>query len=196
VGRDDGKQGGEFCPVFYREDRFEMLEKQTRWLSETPQVPGSKSWDTSITRLVTMIRFRDRQSDKKFWIFNTHFDHRGSEARENSAQLVRKWIAQFSGDLPVAVTGDFNCTPSSQPYSILTDQQGESRLIDSHQVSDSPPTGPDSTWCGFREVVPGRRIDFIFVTPGMDVLRHQTIDKQFNGRFPSDHLPVVAELEF
>jgi endonuclease/exonuclease/phosphatase family metal-dependent hydrolase len=194
VGRDDGEQAGEYCPIFYRRDRFELLDSQTRWLSETPRVPGSKSWDAAITRLVTIGRFRETKHDVEFRVMNTHFDHVGATARKKSAELIRQHVEQGDHEVPVIVTGDFNCTPSERPYQILTARDAAVRLLDSREVSQHAPEGPDSTWCGFREVVPGRRIDFIFVTPAVEVLRHRTLDDQIGGRFPSDHLPVVARL--
>ncbi len=197
VGRNDGKQGGEFCPIFYRRDRFDVLSKETHWLSETPDVPGSKGWDTAITRLVTIMRFRDRQSRAEFYMLNTHLDHIGKLARENGAKLIKKYLGELDAQLPAVVTGDFNSLPKSQPYQnmITTDQQHPaSNLVDSRTIAQQPPVGPDSTWDGFREVAPERRIDFIFVRPGMIVRQHRTLDKRVDGRFPSDHLPVVADV--
>lgn len=196
VGRDDGKEGGEFCPVFYRDNRYELLEKKTLWLSETPEVPGSKGWDTAITRLVTMVRFKDLESDVKFWVLNTHFDHRGRAARENSARLIRQHFGRLAKQQPVIVTGDFNCLPDGKPYAVMTAAEPGAKLIDSRTVAKRAPLGPDSTWNGFQAIAPGRRIDFIFVTPAIEVRQHRTIGDQVKGRFPSDHLPVVVDLVF
>lgn len=196
VGREDGKQRGEFCPVFYKKSRYALLQKRTMWLSETPEVPGSKGWDTAITRLVTIIQFRDLESGVRFWMLNTHFDHRGPVARENSARLIRREFGQLAAQSPVIVTGDFNCTPDAKPYKIMTADEPGTKLIDSRSVSARAAEGPDSTWCGFQEVTPGRRIDFIFVTSQVKVERHRTLDHQVDGRFPSDHLPVVVDLVF
>lgn len=201
VGRDDGARCGEFCPIFYRRDRYELLEKQTWWLSETPDVPGSKSWDAAITRLVTSVRLRDRERGKDLQVVNTHFDHIGAQAREASAQMIRQRLSQTGADVPLVVMGDLNCTPDQPPYLILTaGQEGKddtgASLVDSLTISREPPEGPDSTWNAFREIVPGQRIDFILVGPGVKVLRHRTLADQVEGRFPSDHLPVVADLLF
>ncbi|MFW6171162.1 MAG: endonuclease/exonuclease/phosphatase family protein [Planctomycetota bacterium] len=194
VGRDDGKQSGEFCPIFYRHDRYDLLDQKTLWLSETPDVAGSKSWDTAITRLVTLVQFSDKRTDTAFWVLNTHFDHIGVEARKNSARLIRESFGRLAPRQPVIVAGDFNCTPKAAPYAIMTAPEPGPKMIDSRTISQRSPTGPNSTWCGFREVKPGRRIDFIFVSPGIKVQRHRTIDEKTNGRFPSDHLPVVVDL--
>ncbi len=194
VGRDDGKDGGEFCPIFYRAERFDVLKKQTFWLSETPQVPGSKGWDTAITRLMTMVQFRHRSSGTSFWMINTHFDHRGPVARENSGRIIREHFNRLGKELPIVVTGDFNALPTSKPYQVMTGEGDGQALLDSRTICQQAPQGPDSTWCGFQQVIPGRRIDFIFVWPGMDVLSHRTLDDRVDERFPSDHLPVVVQL--
>jgi endonuclease/exonuclease/phosphatase family metal-dependent hydrolase len=197
VGRNDGKKAGEFCPVFYRHDRFELLKTETHWLSETPDIPGSKGWDTAITRLVTIVRFRDRRNDVEFCMLNTHLDHVGELARQNGAALVRTYVGELDGGLPVVVTGDFNCTPAQKPYQIMIaedDKQPDSNLVDTRSITQQSPLGPDSTWNGFREIVPERRIDFIFVRPGTIVKRHRTLADRVQDRFPSDHLPVVADL--
>lgn len=194
VGRDDGEKGGEFCPIFYRRDRYTLLDQKTRWLSEAPQVAGSKSWDAAITRLVTFVQLLDKKTNTTFWVLNTHFDHVGAQARKNSARLIRDFVIGLDQQQPAIVAGDFNCTPDSEPYEILTVAKPAPKLRDARTTSQQPPAGPDSTWCGFREVVPGRRIDFIFVNPEVKVHRHRTIDEKTDGRFPSDHLPVVAHL--
>jgi endonuclease/exonuclease/phosphatase family metal-dependent hydrolase len=199
VGRDDGDRQGEFCPVFYRRDRFELLERKSWWLSETPDVPGSKSWDAAITRLVTQVRLRDRQRGGEINILNTHFDHIGAAAREASARLIRQGVAGLDADTPLVVMGDLNCTPDQTPYQILTraDVGDDSApLADTLTLSRQEPEGPDSTWNAFRAVEPGRRIDFILVGPGVEVAGHRTLTDRINGRFPSDHLPVVADLIF
>jgi endonuclease/exonuclease/phosphatase family metal-dependent hydrolase len=197
VGRDDGKNNGEFSPVLFRRDRFEIVSGETFWLSETPDVPGSRSWDSAITRIVTVVRFRDRATGREFYFLNTHFDHKGAVARSKSAAMIRDKLMQLDAALPIIVTGDFNCTPDQEPYRIMIDTEGaDSRtpLFDTHSQSESKPSGPNSTWNGFRAIVPGRRIDFIFIGPGAKVTEHQTLDMQPEGRFPSDHLPVVADL--
>lgn len=190
VGRDDGKTEGEFTPIFYRDDRFELVEDDTFWLSETPAVPGSKSWDTAITRIATWGIFRDRRTGARFVLLNTHFDHVGTEARLESARLIVDRIAGF--ELPTIVTGDFNTTPETGPYRLLTSERGG--LKDAFSVSQSPHHGPTSTWNGFEAVQPGRRIDFVFVGDGMSVVRHGILSETVDGRFPSDHLPVLAEI--
>lgn len=190
VGRDDGQDEGEFTPIFYRVDRFELEDHDTFWLSETPDVPGSKSWDTAITRIATWGIFRDLRTNERFLLLNTHFDHIGTEARTESARLIVERLAEF--DLPTIVTGDFNTTPETEPYRMLTD--AHIGLRDAFSVSQFPHHGPATTWNGFEEITPNRRIDFIFVDDDVHVIRHGILSETMDGRFPSDHLPVLAEV--
>lgn len=200
VGREDGKEQGEFVPIFYRKDRFELLDKSVFWLSETPAKPGSRGWDATIPRATTWLKLKDRRTGGVLFAFNTHFDHWGAKARDESAKLLLAKIEKIAGSSPAVLTGDFNCTPSSRPYRILTtgtdqpDERGEFSLTDARSVSESEPAGPDSTWNGFREITPGLRIDFVFLWGPWRVASHRILDDRHDGRFASDHLPVVAQL--
>ena len=197
VGRDDGKAAGELSPVFFRRDRFELLEKSTFWLSPTPDEPGSKGWDAALPRIASWLKLKDRQSGSVFFVVNTHFDHKGEKARTESAGLiVGKLQKEFSGH-PVLLTGDFNTTPGTPPYQTLVhvDSTGEAAFLDTFQHSVYEPEGPNSTWNGFKEIVPDQRIDFIFTRGSKMVLNLRILTDQRDGRFPSDHLPVVSEIE-
>ncbi|MEX0716879.1 MAG: endonuclease/exonuclease/phosphatase family protein [Planctomycetaceae bacterium] len=199
VGREDGKKAGEFCAVFYRKDRLERIEAGEFWLSETPEKIASKSWDAAIERIVTRIVFRDERTGRKFVFFNTHFDHEGAQARAESAKLILKRVRAEEKGTPVVVVGDFNTTPESAPYRVLTrGNEGDAAeapvLRDARGISKKPPQGPDSTWNAFRAIEPGRRIDFILVSKPVECLSHRILDEQRDGRFASDHLPVLAEL--
>ncbi len=185
----------EFSAILYKKDRLERLDGATFWLSETPEIPGSKSWDAAITRIVTWAKFRDKQSGKEFFHFNTHFDHVGAKAREESAKLILTRIAAIAGDAPVVLTGDFNCEPTDTPYLIITDKKDRRHLQDALFISKMPHHGPLSTWSGFSfPGVPGRRIDYIFVNDQISVLKHGILAESWSGRFPSDHLPVLAKM--
>lgn len=192
VGRSDGATAGEYTPIFYRADRFELLEQDTFWLSETPEDPGSKSWDAAIERIATWGLFRDRTTDRRFILLNTHFDHVGREARAESARLIVDRLASIEPGLPRIVTGDFNTTEETDAYQVLT--ADESGLRDALRATEQPHYGPTSTWNGFSSIVPDRRIDFIFVGEDVTVRRHGILSDQLDGRFPSDHLPVLAEV--
>ena len=114
VGRHDGKQGGEYSPVFFLKDKFEVLEKGNFWLSETPDVPGSKGWDAALERIASYAKLKDKQTGKVFMAVNTHFDHVGVTARRESAKLIMKKIQEIVGDQPAVVTGDFNVTEDDE----------------------------------------------------------------------------------
>jgi len=199
LGRDDGKKAGEFMAVFYRKERFSPLEKSTFWLSETPDQPGL-GWDAACNRTVTQIHFTDKLTQKEFYLFNTHFDHMGETARLESARLLRREVNQITNEMPVIVCGDFNATPETGIYKILTADQGPEtvRLFDSEFISLLPHHGPHGTFTGFdlgclNKPIP--QIDFIFVNEKIKVLSHGTLSDNIDGFFPSDHFPVLAELQ-
>ena len=191
VGRNDGKNSGEFSPIFYRRDRFQLLDSGEFWLSENPDQIGSKSWDAALPRIATWVKFRDRESKQEFIHLNTHFDHRGEVARTRSAELILDQLKILSGNMPVVVTGDFNVPPESAAYVTMT-----SMLVDSKLESVSEPHGPEGTFGGFTVKVDdtGDRIDYVFVAEGTKVLRYAALSDQWDGRYPSDHLPVLAEI--
>jgi endonuclease/exonuclease/phosphatase family metal-dependent hydrolase len=198
VGRADGRAGGEFSAILYRQDRLELLDSGTFWLSPTPEVAGSKGWDTAIERIVTWARFRDRRTGCRHLHLNTHFDHVGEQARQESARLIRRRITALADGLPVIVTGDLNADPASEPYRILTRDiiaDATSPLRDAMVASRDGHYGPTSTWTAFRAIEPGRRIDYVLVSPQVRVLTHAILPDSWDNRFPSDHLPVLAAVE-
>jgi endonuclease/exonuclease/phosphatase family metal-dependent hydrolase len=192
VGREDGRQKGEFSAIYFRKSRFKLLDSGTFWLSLEPQTPGSKSWDAAITRICSWVKLRDQDTKKVFYHFNTHFDHRGTVAREKSAQLILQQIQAIAGTAPVVLTGDLNVPPSSPAYQTLV---GNSGFQDARAISQHPPYGPEGTFSGFRVNRPlGQRIDYILVNKPVRVRQHAVLTDQQGGYYPSDHLPVVAEL--
>jgi endonuclease/exonuclease/phosphatase family metal-dependent hydrolase len=197
VGRADGRAGGEFSAILYRSDRLELLDSGTFWLSPTPEVAGSKGWDTAIERIATWARFRDRRTGCRHLHLNTHFDHVGEQARQESARLIRRRTAGLADGIPVVVTGDLNADPASEPYRILTrDTIGATPPFrDALVASRDGHYGPTSTWTAFRAIEPGRRIDYVLVSPQVRVFQHAILPDSWDGRFPSDHLPVLAALE-
>jgi endonuclease/exonuclease/phosphatase family metal-dependent hydrolase len=190
VGRDDGFEKGEYCAIFYRKSRFEVMEQETFWLSETPQKP-SKGWDAAIVRICTWLKIKDLQSNSVLYVFNTHFDHMGQVAREKSAELILKKINEMNKEnLPVILCGDFNATDTEKPYEVVTRQ-----LKDTRKISQIAPFGPFATFNNFRlDEVPTERIDYIFVNEKIGVLRHAVLTVSKNNRYPSDHFPVFTEL--
>ncbi len=189
--RADGKRRGERCPIFYLKARFALLSHSTFWLSETPDVAGSISWGSACKRIVSWGKFKDLESGKVFYLFNTHFDHQSSLARKKSAELILEKIKQIAGTAPVIITGDFNCEEGSKPYQIITE-----RFLDARKITLSPPQGPEGTSWSFIPYSPAtRRIDFIFVCPSIKVLEYRAIDDTYaKVRRYSDHLPVLAKI--
>jgi endonuclease/exonuclease/phosphatase family metal-dependent hydrolase len=182
---------GERCPIFYRRDRFDLLEQGTFWLSETPDVPGSRSWDAAFPRIVTWGKFRHKDSGAVFFLFNTHFDHMGKTAREMSAKILTERAAKIAGSDPVIVTGDFNTTPDSVPYQTMV-----AAFRDARAVSATAPEGPEATSRDFdRDSTPKSRIDYIFISDSISVSAYSTLDDTYgSGRRPSDHMPVLASV--
>ena len=200
AGRDDGREAGEMAAIFYRTDRFEKLDGGHFWLSETPGVPGSKSWDSALPRVASWAKLRDKTATGGpggvLWFFNTHFDHRGERARLESAKLLRKKIAAIAGDGPVILTGDFNAAPGSDPYRALFETPGAPRLVDTYRVHHPADPGEAAgTFSGFLAANRGGpRIDWIAASPGWTV-ESAAIDRTHrDGRTPSDHFPVTAVL--
>lgn len=198
VGRDDGKKKGEYSAIFYKKEKFELLSQNTFWLSETPDVPGSKSWDAAITRIVTYALFKDKATGKRFLYANTHFDHIGEEARKNSAELIKIYLAGFlqgasygnkDSQLAVIVSGDFNSEPTDAPY--LTMTNGEHfRLLDSR-----PANNLIGTFCGFElNKIACKTIDYVFHSEEWNSSGYQVISDNDGQFYPSDHLPVQVTI--
>jgi endonuclease/exonuclease/phosphatase family metal-dependent hydrolase len=175
---------------FYRKDRFEILEDTTIWLSDTPEVP-SIGWDAAYKRIITWAEVKDRNTGKIFYFFNTHFDHKGDIAKLESANLLNKKIVEITGETPAVVTGDLNFTPASKGYAILT----KNNLVDAQKAAEVDNSGLNVTFNGFQEQLEeGNKIDYIFIKNDIEVIKHQIIYDTINGRFPSDHMPVIAEI--
>lgn len=200
VGRNAEHDQGEGTPVFYRRDRFDLHDRGTFWLSQTPEVAGSRGWDAALPRVASWLRLRERRSDREFLIVNTHFDHMGREARLESARLITRQIADLAhsnaSPLPVILTGDFNCRPDDAPYAAIVKPADASlALLDAQHVSRAPHTGGDSTSNAFKAINPGAKIDYIFVRGPVTVRSHRIDDPRVSGRFVSDHQPIVAVVE-
>ena len=187
--------GGEYASIFYRKGRFQLLDKNTFWLSKTPE-KMSKGWDAALNRVASWGKFKDKQTGKIFFLLNTHFDHRGQKARRKSAELMLTQAEKINPEkLPMVITGDFNMTETSEPYRIMTDPKNELRFTDLYLHTNLPAHGPSSTWSGFQfPGVQDRRIDYIFSRYQVATLKLGILSDSWSGRFPSDHLPVIAEV--
>lgn len=194
-GRDDGKEKGEYSAIFYDTTRLQVLQTKMFWLSETPEVPGSKSWDAAITRIVTWAKFKDRKTKKIFFAFNTHFDHMGKVARRESAKIVLHKAKEIAGNIPLIFTGDFNSQPADEPIQIIINKTNPLHLIDTKEISQTPHYGPTGTFNAFgSKEINDQPIDYIFIKGKWKVLKHATISQTWEGRFASDHFAVLARV--
>ncbi|REC46347.1 endonuclease/exonuclease/phosphatase [Chryseobacterium pennipullorum] len=190
VGRDDGKDKGEYSAIFYDVNRLEVIRSGTFWLSETPEKP-SKGWDAALNRICTYALFKDKKTKKEFMAMNLHFDHIGNVARVKSSELILKKIKELNpGNLPVTLSGDFNLTDDTEPVKILSQH-----LKDTFYHSGTKHYGPIGTFTAFNvNEVPKERIDYIF-TKGFKINSHRHInDRRENLLYPSDHFPVLVSL--
>lgn len=196
VGREDGKVAGEYNPIFFLKSRLRVLAQATFWLSETPETPGSRGWDAACNRIVTWARFEDQLNKQTFFFFNTHFDHVGEVARLKSAELLLRKIVEIAGAEPVVLTGDFDCTTDDATYHELVMGDGKTPgLVDTLRLSKTGHYGGTQSFNGFNiELDPGNTIDFIFVRNVKAVLRHGILAEIWDGKFASDHYPVMAEI--
>lgn len=190
VSRDGPGAAGEHTPVFWRESRFELLDSDTFWLSETPGI-ASRGWDALLPRICTWVKLRDKRTDKIVHFWNTHFDHRGVVARRQSSEfLLARLLPLLQSDEPVILLGDFNSTPETEAYATLA-----GGLKDTLTLSATPPYGPVGTTNGFNyNGTFLNRIDYIFVSKRVKVLSHGTLTDSYAHRFPSDHFPVVTRI--
>lgn len=194
VGRDDGKTKGEYSAVYYRKDKFTALDSGTFWLSENPDSIGKMGWDAACPRVATWAKLQDKETGKIFMAVNTHFDHVGVVARNQSALLIISKIKEIVGDRPAVLTGDFNVTDKSDAYATIT--TNEFVLKDAHKIAEKT-AGVSYSYHGFTHVPVEKRdkIDFIFVTPLIRVL-HSEVTPEIPEALLSDHNPNWADLEF
>ena len=192
LGRDGGSRG-EFMAVFYRTTRLEPLAFDHFWLSDTPEVIGSKTWGPKLARMVTWVKFRDRQTKQEFFFVNTHFDHQVQVAREKSAQLVRERVAAFDPKLPVLLVGDFNAAAgSNKAYAMLTEDKF---FTDTWTTARERVNEGIGSFNGFKALQKGGpRIDWILSRGDVAADHVEILTFSRDGQFPSDHCPVVAKL--
>lgn len=220
VGRDDGKLAGEFAPIIFLKERFETINQGVFWLSQTPFIPGSMGWDAACTRITTWAEFTDKLTGEIFFFFNTHFDHVGAQAMRESSCLLQDMIEKIAEEKPVIVTGDFNNTEDSEAYRILTgkysiEAASNKSLRDSKYACSREHHGPSITFHDFEAAEylyyiskmdsyknnelymrKFQNIDYVFIKNNFHVLSHGTLADNWDGRYPSDHMPVVADLKY
>jgi endonuclease/exonuclease/phosphatase family metal-dependent hydrolase len=189
VGRDDGQQAGEHSAIFYRTDRFELLDSGDFWLSETPDEP-SYGWEAKHRRICSWAKFNDQLTGKTFFVFNAHFDHQAVEARRQSGILVVEKMKEIAGDAPILFLGDLNSTPDTEQIITI-----KTFLKDAYEVSEMPAYGPVGTFNSFDFHAPmERRIDYIFVSGHFSVQKYGVLTDSYDQKYPSDHQPVVAKV--
>jgi endonuclease/exonuclease/phosphatase family metal-dependent hydrolase len=195
VGRDDGKEAGEYSAILYKSARWRAADTGTFWLSDTPNVPGSRTWGNEITRIATWARFVERKTGRELWLFNTHFDHRSQPSRQKSARLLASRIADRRTHAPVVLTGDFNAGERNPAILYLKNATDRSpvTLLDTFRVRH-PDAQAVGTGGGFEGRRDGPKIDYVFVEPDADVRQAGIIHDSRSGRYPSDHFPVYAEI--
>lgn len=189
-----GTRPGEFNPIGYRPDRFSLLSSDVKWLSEHPDDPGSVGWDAAFARVVTVGVLRETTTGARVGVLNTHFDHHGTEARVESARLLRNLIDTLEPTVAAVACGDFNADATSVPYAVMVSGGYMREVRDARDAADRNGHNPGTTRTTFDALLPNQHIDHVFVTPDLAVTSYSILtDTTTNGRYPSDHLPVVVE---
>ena len=202
VGRDDGAAKGEMAALFFKPERLDKLAAGSFWLSATPDVVGSRGWDAALPRIATWVKLADKadRSRAPILFLNTHFDHKGAEARRESALLIRRWLRTEGVGCRLVVTGDFNAGEGAPPYAALFGpaDDGPALVVDTFRVvvAARGAAGPEGTFTGFdARNTGGERIDWIGCSRGWRVVAAAIDRTERDGRTPSDHAPVTAVLE-
>ena len=183
VGRDDGKEAGEYCPIFFRTNRFTLVEYGNFSLSEQPETIGIKGWDASYNRVTTWAILQEKNNGQKFVYFNTHLDNDGKTARKEGVQLILDKIKE--------ITGDFNCTPGEEPLQTL-----EKGGMENAAKTAAVTYGPSWSFHDFGRLPVEERVllDYVFVTKGAKIDRYRVIQDKPENSYLSDHCPILVEL--
>ena len=193
VGRDDGKEKGEYSPIFYKKDRFKVLDKGTFWLSSTDTENPNKGWDAALPRICTWGIFEDLISGKQFILMNTHFDHKGKTARKESAKLMLTKAKELAKGLPLIICGDLNVNEKDEAYFTFAHSPS---IQDTYELAKIV-YEPNSTFNGWGKGIKEKgRIDHIFVSQPFTVLKYGILTDTYMGKYPSDHFPVAVQLEW
>lgn len=192
VGRDDGKSAGEHSSIFYKRDRFDLLDKGDFWLSQTPDRPGF-GWDSKFNRICSWVKLKDKKTKKIFFVFNAHYDHQGMVARVESSKLVLKKIKEIVGEMPVVFMGDLNGGRDTPWYISLAN----SSLLKDSFTQVERPYQLSGTFNGFNTQQVGKDvIDHIFVSKHFKPERWAVLTDTYFGKYPSDHFPVAVDVKF
>ena len=188
VGRSNGKNSGEYSAVFYLKDKYELVNSDTFWLSETPEKP-SKGWDANIKRICTWAILENKESGEKFVHLNAHFDHQAEEARKNSVDMILEKAKQHN-DLPVVFTADMNIVEGTELYE---------RMVADGTLKDTKYIAEDTMdYLTFHNLNPseneGRILDYVMINDKFDAEVYKVVTAGVDGRFVSDHYPVYADI--
>jgi endonuclease/exonuclease/phosphatase family metal-dependent hydrolase len=192
-----GEHENEHCAIFYKKQELEVLDQGQFWLSETPDVPASQSWDSNLPRICTWARFVHRASQKQFFLYNTHLDHMGHQARQYGAMLIWDLLRTHreAFGLPAVITGDMNSLPHQLPIRFLRgEDEIEGRRTSLKDAYSVLPGKIGLTAHSFEGGDEGEPIDYIFVTPDIEVLETSVDRRRINGGYPSDHYPIIAKI--
>jgi endonuclease/exonuclease/phosphatase family metal-dependent hydrolase len=193
LGRDDGKDKGEHSAIFYKKDEFDLLKKGDFWLSQTPEKP-SLGWDaTCCNRICSWVYLQHKKTGKKFYFFNAHYDHQGVQARRESSKLILQKIKEIAGSKPVIFTGDLNGSHSSEWYQTIATSKF---LKDSYKEVKYPYANNASFNAFGASKNRTDIIDHIFISNHFKVTRWGILTDTYHGKYPSDHFPVLAEVNF
>jgi endonuclease/exonuclease/phosphatase family metal-dependent hydrolase len=188
VGRDDGQAKGEFSAILYDTKRLRPLRSDTFWFSDTPTVPGSRHWGNNVTRICTWAFFHDLKTGRYFYLYNLHLDHESQPSREKAVDLLLKQIKERSTGDPVIVTGDFNVGEANP---VIAKMKGAG-FSDTFRTLH-PDAVDVGTFNAFQEL--GKeKIDYVFADSVWAVKEAEIVKDKIDGRWPSDHTPVVAVL--
>lgn len=192
VGRADGKEEGEYSAIFYKEERFDALSSGTFWLSETPEVAGSKGWDGACERVATWAILQEKESGKKLFFINTHLDHVGKQARQEGVTLLMERAKAYAEGLPIIITGDFNANPESAVIAhVLESGEFHDCFVLAKEIK-----GNIGTFHSYGRIPVERRnrIDYIFVTDAIEVRSYEAVPEKLKNIYISDHAPIMAEI--
>ena len=193
IGRDGGKGKGEYCAIFYKKEKLELVESSTFWLSATPD-KKSKGWDAAYIRICTYGLFKEKKSGKLFWVFNTHLDNKGKKARRKSVKLICKTIKKLNRKKhPVVLMGDLNDEPDKKIIKRLSRKFTDTKTANKNSSSEM-----DATFNAFKfGEKHTRRIDYIFLSKKDFKIKNYFVPKESkNGRYASDHFPVITIVSF
>lgn len=192
--READRTSGEATPILYKASDFELIKQETLWLSETPAVPASKSWDSSLPRIFTWAYFRRKKDQKDLIVFNTHYDHLGEMARLESSKVIVSYMHRYFNEKNIILIGDFNALEKSDPVHYLAENT-LMPLSDSYRRLHKKNNEKDMTYYGWNEHIPGtgRRIDYIFYSGSLKPVEVYVSGYHENNHYPSDHMPVVAK---